>query len=257
MQYYLTNASTNKKTGPIPVSTISKLTCPSACPLKGANGCYAENYPLKGHWDKVTTGERGTDFEGFIQKVRRLPNGIWRHAQAGDLPGADNEIDDRQLQTLAAANQNRPVIAYTHKPMTPENLKSLQTAQKAGFHVNLSANKLSEIDQLAETGLSVVTVLPSVYGRMTKGKAYTETLADYKERLRDLESVTPSGIRIAVCPATYLDDVTCQSCGACAKIRPANTAIGFPAHGIRYKRIDEGVNLGATKRRHNDKETLP
>lgn len=241
MNYYLTEVSSNKKTGPIPVSTISKVTCPSACSLKNGNGCYAENFPLSGHWDKVTSGERGTDFKGFLDKVKRLPNSVWRHAQAGDLPGEDNSIDAGQLIQLADANRHRPVIAFTHKPITSENLEALREAKERGFHINLSASNMADVEPLIQTGLSVVTVLPSEYARRGKNERDKESLLDYRLRLRSLNLETSDGTKVALCPATYLD-VTCQKCKACAKPRPKNTIIGFPAHGNRAKVIDKGIS---------------
>ena len=44
-----TAKSSNKKTGPMPVSTTSSETCPTTCPFKG-NGCYAESGPLAFLW---------------------------------------------------------------------------------------------------------------------------------------------------------------------------------------------------------------
>ena len=50
--------SNNSKTGPIPVSTMGRQSCPDACPLK-RNGCYGDGGPLSWHWRKVTAGIRG------------------------------------------------------------------------------------------------------------------------------------------------------------------------------------------------------
>lgn len=70
MQAHLTKVSTNVKTGPMPVSTTSKASCPDNCSLKG-NGCYAESGPLGIHWSAVTKGNRGTDY--FLITEKRLP----------------------------------------------------------------------------------------------------------------------------------------------------------------------------------------
>ena len=59
MLVHLVRKSRNGKTGPIPVSTTSGDTCPNACPLKGS-GCYAKSGPLGMHWQKVSSGARGT-----------------------------------------------------------------------------------------------------------------------------------------------------------------------------------------------------
>ena len=82
----LTPISTNRKTGAMPVSYSTKEWCPDTCPLK-KHGCYAKHGHTGIHWRKVTAGERGTDWNTFVSKVRHLPKGgIWRHNVAGDLP---------------------------------------------------------------------------------------------------------------------------------------------------------------------------
>ena len=94
--YFLTRKSRNAKTGPIPVSTTSADTCPNDCPFRG-NGCYAEGYPLKGRWDEVTRGERGGSLEELAANIKTLPQGqLWRHNQAGDLPGNGHLINSRK-----------------------------------------------------------------------------------------------------------------------------------------------------------------
>lgn len=96
--YHLTRVSANKKTGPIPVSTTSKSTCPASCPLKG-NGCYAESGPLALHWNAVSKGGRGHDLDHFCHEIKRLPKGqLWRYGQAGDLPGDTCQVDAGALQ---------------------------------------------------------------------------------------------------------------------------------------------------------------
>ena len=86
MTVALTPISSNRKTGPMPVSYSTKEWCPDDCPLK-KHGCYAKHGHTGIHWRKVTAGERGTDWNTFTSKVRRIPKGgIWRHNVAGDLP---------------------------------------------------------------------------------------------------------------------------------------------------------------------------
>jgi hypothetical protein len=58
--FHLTLKSRNVKTGPIPVSTSTRKTCPDSCPFKN-NGCYAESGPLAIHWKAVTQGKRLTN----------------------------------------------------------------------------------------------------------------------------------------------------------------------------------------------------
>jgi hypothetical protein len=206
--------SRNRKTGPIPVSTTSADTCPSACPFLG-NGCYADSGPLAINWRDVNNGRAGTDWQGFCAAVASLPEGtFWRHNQAGDLPGSGNAIDAEQLAQLAASNSGRRGFTFTHKPMTAANAKAVQDANANGFAVNLSANNLNHADELAALGIApVAVVLPQdVDG------AVTRTLQ------------TPAGRTVSVCPATYREDVTCQSCQLCQR-QDRKSIVGFPAHG--------------------------
>jgi hypothetical protein len=239
LNFYITLSSKNKKTGGIPVATGSRETCPISCPLKD-NGCYADGGPLRIHWDKVTSGERGTDFGTFCKTIEMMPKEqLWRYGQAGDLPGVGDKISKPHMEKLVKANANRPVIAYTHKPPTVENIAILKDAVSKGFNVNLSADDLEEADELSDTGLPVVVVLPTEYGKTKK-----EGLDEYNSRITDLKFSTPAGRKIAVCPQTYLEDVTCGQCMACAKPDRNGVIIGFPAHGNRAKRIDERLQAG-------------
>jgi hypothetical protein len=213
--YYLTLRSRNAKTGSIPVSTTSADTCPDACPLKSGGGCYAEsNFHLRNHWQKVNNGARGDDWSTFASKIAALPQGqLWRHNQAGDLPGTSDEIDAVKLAELVTANQGKRGFTYTHKPMSNEpNRDAVEGANQHGFTVNLSANNLAHADELAALEIApVVAVLPSsVHG--------------------NVKLQTPAGRPVAVCPATYRDDVICKSCGLCQR-QARKIIIGFPAHG--------------------------
>jgi hypothetical protein len=218
-QVNLTLKSRNVKTGPIPVSTTTEKTCPSACPL--IRGCYAKGGPLAGVWRKVTAETYGGSWESFTTAVAQLPEGqLWRHNQAGDLPGDRETIDAVAMGQLVEANRGRRGWTYTHYDVLAnrKNLETVKAANQAGFVVNLSANNLDHADALAETGAGpVVTVLPGA----VSGKA-------------DIR--TPAGRRVVVCPATYRDDVSCASCKLCARSRAA--IVGFPVHGAA-KRLAE------------------
>lgn len=215
--YHLVDVSSNTKTGPIPVSTTSADTCPPTCPFIG-KGCYAENGHLGMHWRAVTRGKRGQAWRDFLSRIRAMPNGQrWRHNQAGDLPGKGARINRRQLLQLARAARHTAPFTYTHKPVTGRsataraNRESVRQANAMGFTINLSANNAKHADALARLGIGpVVTVLP-------------EDAAPI--------SFTPAGRRIVVCPAQTRDNVTCASCGLCARQDRNNVIIGFLAHG--------------------------
>ena len=104
MFFSFTRVSRNRKTGPMPVVTASKDTCPATCPLRGA-GCYAEHGPLALQWEKCRL-----TLDELCNRIRRLPKKqLWRYGQAGDLPASVE-----QIEKLARANGGRPVICYTH-----------------------------------------------------------------------------------------------------------------------------------------------
>lgn len=216
---HLTHASRNRKVGPIPVSTSTAATCPDACPLKAA-GCYAKGGPLAMHWRKVTEGKAGMSWQAFVDAIAALPEGtFWRHNQAGDLPGHNDLIDTVAMRALVAANHGRRGFTYTHKPVGPHhaaNTAAVRAANAAGFTVNLSADTLAEADALADLDVGpVVVVLDAPEG----------------ERV---DTVTPAGRKVATCPATYRDDVTCASCQLCQLV-DRKVIVGFPAHGAQRK----------------------
>ena len=218
MKFHLTLKSRNVKTGPIPVSTSTALTCPTSCPFNHANrgGCYAEFGPLALFWHKVTAGETGSDWSDFCDSIAALPDGqLWRHNQAGDLPGAGDTLDITAFDQLVTANQGKRGFTYTHKPLaTQAERDAIAHANASGFTVNLSANTLAHADELAALGIApVVAVVPIDQTQNT---------------------VTPAGRKVVICPATQRDDVSCASCGLCARLRDA--IVGFPAHGPGKKR---------------------
>jgi hypothetical protein len=214
--YHFTRVSGNAKTGPIPVTTSSKSTCPTNCALRG-EGCYAEYGPLALHWGMVSDGRRGESLDGICVKIRRLPKRqLWRWAQAGDLPGDGVLINAADLDKILEANAGRHGFGYTHYDATiPHNADLIKKANAAGFIISLSADSLAEADALAALNVApVACVLPM----------------DATKPLR-----TPAGRLATVCPASVRDDITCASCGICA-VPSRKAVIGFPAHGSGAKK---------------------
>jgi hypothetical protein len=228
-QIQFTRISRNSKTGPIPVTTTSEESCATDCPLKH-NGCFAEGGPLAILWRNVTARKAGLAWGAAMSEIAKLPKGsLWRHNQAGDLPGTGNDIDAAAMASLVTANKGKSGFTYTHKPVTGDSVQSIANAllvadaNEQGFTVNLSANTLAHADELAATGLGpVVVVLPSDQTRAT---------------------TTPQGRKVAICPATISDSVTCATCGLCA-LTSRKSIIGFPAHGAS-KRKASAVALAA------------
>ena len=225
--------SRNAKVGAMPVSTTSDDTCPDVCPLKAA-GCYAKAWPLGMLWQslsRTTAGElfrsggnmiKSLKWSAFCDMVAALPKGtLWRHNQAGDLPGQGDAIDTVALAQLVKANKGRRGFTYTHKPINGPhgkvNAKVIKAANARGFAVNLSADNLREADKLVDASVGpVVVVLPDT----VQGHA---------------DITTPKGRRVVVCPATYLEPVSCATCQLCQR-QERKVIVGFPAHGASKRK---------------------
>lgn len=214
MLVHLTLKSSNAKTGPIPVSTTERDSCPDDCAMRAE--CYADAGPLALHWDAVSDGRRAMTWDAFCDAIETLEAGeFWRHNQAGDLPRKGRTIDAVKLGQLVRANRGRRGFTYSHH-RDAESLEWIRHANAWGFTVNLSANDLWDADRLADTGAGpVVVVLPSTQTENT---------------------TTPAGRKVVVCPETQRDDVSCATCQLCQRQR--STIVGFPAHGTKKRVID-------------------
>lgn len=242
MNYLLTPVSSNRKTGPIAVTTNSKATCPDACPFK-ARGCYAASGVLNIHWLAVTRGinarggQAGTDFKGFLNGLNSLPVGqLTRLNQAGDLPGTNNTIDGRKLSAIVKAGKGKRFFTYTHKPVivkvkgqkrvnsrtVARNRAHIKTANQNGTVINLSGNNLKHADQLKALNIGpVVCVLPLGAPNVL---------------------FTPAGNKVVKCPAQTKEYVTCSTCKLCAQGK-RSVIVGFEAHGMAKRKVSEIVGL--------------
>ena len=226
MRYMLTMESWNQKTGPIPVSTSSKDTCPDVCPLK-ESGCYAKSGALNIHWDRLSNSKYGLSWNGFCDKVSTIPQGsIWRHNQAGDLPSQNptnrkHIISKKMMDRLIIANNGKMGFTYTHHFMGfSQNRDIVKLANNNGFTINLSANNLEHADILMGMNIGPVVVIQ-----------------DAKEGERH-DTHTPAGHRVVTCPATYMEAVTCQTCKLCARA-DRKVIVGFPAHGNAKNKVSQ------------------
>ena len=218
--YHLTPKTGNRKLGPIAVTTSSRALCPDSCPLK-KNGCYADGGPLAMHWNKVTDGSRGCSAADHADQVRKVTaDGTFiRFNQAGDLPLSTDPA--AALSILQAADSSRAAWTYTHHTDHADQVATLNATVKAT--VNLSANSLAEVDDLADQGSPVVC--------LSTDPAKVQT--------------TPAGRRVVRCPAEYTDDLTCQGCGngrpLCSR-KSRTYAIAFTPHGSSVKKAAAVAN---------------
>lgn len=214
MKIHFIRESSNRKTGPIPVTYSERDTCPESCPHYRAD-CYAEDYYTAMNWNKVPA--RGDNLSDLCEKIAALPEGqLWRHNVAGDLPGRGETVDAAALGEIVRANIGKRGFTYTHKKSADAVIWA-RHATNWGFTVNLSADDAGEADTLAAHGLPLVCIVPM----------------DTPEK-----TTTPGGLPIVVCPAQTRDDKTCADCGLCARADRA-VIVGFRAHGTRAKIADQ------------------
>jgi len=221
LRFHLTRVSSNVKTGPIPVSTSSRVTCPASCPFAG-NGCYAESGPLAIHWAAVTRGERGQPLREFMAAIAALPVGqLWRHGQAGDFPHTAGRISRRYMRAIIAANRGRNGYTYSHHSLAiGENASLIRSANRNGFTVNVSTESMAAADSAIAAGLPAVLAVPSDETRVTWQ--------------------TAAGNRVLVCPAQRSDTKTCADCKLCHK-RGRRVIIAFLAHGIGKRKVNAAI----------------
>jgi len=218
--------SDNGKTGPIAVSSTSRHTCPTSCPLAGDQGCYAEaGYRTRLHWDRLSRGESGLAAAAFIKQVAALPAGVmFRHCVAADQwpdPADPLRIDQALLLQLARATRHlRAAWSFTHFPMGPENQAAVAHAAAKGLVINASTESRSVAARLQRQAIPAVCVVPP-----------------------DAPAVFHhEGVRFVACPASRGgkggSKIQCSSGGGrfglplCAQAdRPF--VITFPAHGPR------------------------
>ena len=218
---HLTNISGNRKVGPIKVTTSEKSSCPSECGI--ADECYASGGPLAIHWNKVGEGQRGDNWDGFVNRVKRFrKNELWRHNQAGDLPQDENgKLDADKCEALADAASHTDGWTYTHyNPMDKHNFEVIQNMNSVGgLVVNLSADTMEQADTYSRLGIAPVTVV-------------------LPEDAPNMGNKTPEGLPIVVCPAQTQEDMACNICELCQK-RDRKSIVGFKAHGSRRKKLTE------------------
>ena len=222
MKFHFVKKSGNKKTGFMPVTYNSRLSCPNSCIFKN-NGCYADNYHTRLNWDKVTSGERGGTFKELLNNIKALkPGTIWRACVAGDIPSNNKgEISRTYIKGITEANKGLKGYTYTHNRLDiGENISLLKTANKKGFTVNISTETEAAADNAVLNSLPAVIVVKS-----------TETRRSW---------FTKNKNKILVCPA-QTNGINCIDCQLCQS-RPKNLIIAFLAHGNMSKLIDKILN---------------
>ena len=218
-RFHLSRVSKNKKTGPIPVTTTSRNSCPPTCAMRPA--CYGMLGPLALHWDRVSDGSRGKGWRDHLNDLLTLPFcSPLRLNQVGDLPASNGRLSRRYLVQLITAVRLRKLQAWTythHDPTKGENAALLRRAFRSGLTVNVSTESVEAADRAIAADLPATITVPSTEQRTTWR--------------------TPDGNLVMVCPAQRRE-TDCSQCMLCHK-RGKRVVIAFTAHGTRKATADQ------------------
>lgn len=140
------------------------------------------------------------------------------------LPVSEGGADTIDVEYFLAVHKAVPrggqSWVYTH--FTPSSLPDYNP--EVGTVINFSTDSLQEAATMARSGKPTVVTLPEQY-KVVKNSVF-------------------DGIRIVQCPAEYLDQVTCETCGGkqalCAR-RDRDYVIAFTAHGSSKKLVGTGT----------------
>jgi len=218
IRVHITKKSSNVKTGSIPVTTTERKSCPATCPFNDGS-CYGmSGFHLRMHWEKVSKGERGTDWQGLCDFVESLPTQqVWRHNQAGDLPHNEGFINRELINQLVDSNTGKRGYTYTHHSNCAHNISILKYSNKRGFTINKSCETLEQVDNIMSIGLPAVVVIPSD---------------------QEPPKTTPQGRPIKVCPAQTQQGMTCKDCKLCS-VSNRRCAVAFLTHGTQAKKANK------------------
>ena len=213
-RFHLSLKSSNKKTGPISVTTNPKNSCSPVCPFLINGGCYAMSGPLNLHWQALSDKKRGVPFKDHIKALESLPVGQKvRLCQAGDLAHNNGKISRTYVRKITKALANKKAWTYTHHDLLKgENASLVKFANNNGLTVNISTESETKADQLIKSGFKVAMACNS-----------DEPRTSWK---------TAENNRVLVCPAVTdkTATVNCGNCMLCHE-RPNKLIIAFPAHG--------------------------
>lgn len=218
--------SGNRKTGRIPVTYRPATTCPGDCPfLPGGTtgGCYgtgrlfasARRYSTSVSVEEATWKVR----LGMEPGARLL-----RDRVVGDVVTPEGTLDRGYIAGIAQVALDNALTAfgYTHA-WRRFTLSDLAWLRKSGYVMNCSTETPGAAATALLTRLPVVIVNDDVdEGSMIGDK------------------------RVITCPAEVRDDVTCASCGLCAK-SDRQVIIRFTTHGTAVAKARLAVEAETAK----------
>ena len=206
--------SGNTKTGVMPVTYRPVTTCPTTCAFlpksQGGNGgCYGTGriFALANVATDMTDADAARKLADAPRSAKYL-----RDRVVGDVVTDDGKFDLDYVQSIARAAATADLIAYgyTH-------------AWRLAHPIDVLAMSLSSYVMNASCETE-----QDVHDAVRKGFPVTIAGDDWTE------GQMIAGKRVVTCPAQTRTDVTCSSCGLCAK--PHRKAlVRFKIHGAAKK----------------------
>jgi hypothetical protein len=232
---HVTPQSGNAKTGNIPVTYRPMTTCANDCAflpkdyaeqlvaaglrspdIPSEGGCYGTGR-IFGMARKfaatITAGEVRAKLARAARSARFL-----RDRVVGDILTESGTIDHGYIATIAKLAREAHLIpfGYTHawRGMTSDDVAQIRAT---GYIMNASCETRDDVRAAVDLGMPVTIASDIVAdGEMIAGK------------------------RVVTCPAQTREDVTCASCGLCARGERA-AVVRFQIHGTARKRAASAV----------------
>lgn len=207
--------SSNTKTGNIPVTYLGRETCPSSCPFL-LNGCYGDGriFALA---HKLARALSLSEARAILAKRDKSAKYL-RDRVVGDLVTATGKFNIRHVRDIARLAREHALVpfGYTHawRTMTRQDVTDVKAA---GYVLNASCETLDDVRQAIEIGMPTV---------ITNDDVREGSIVD--------------GMRVITCPAQTRDNVSCATCGLCAK-PDRKVVIRFLVHGPSKVRARSAV----------------
>lgn len=212
-------AKGNTKTGPIPTTSRPMTTCPADCPFlpTGNGGCYGTGRIFHNAAKKATVRTIADVVKQVNAETPRAAKYL-RDRVVGDVLGEDGRLDTEYIHNIAEVGRQTglTVFGYTHawKQFSPADVAFIKSE---GYVMNASTESAADVQRAIDLGMPVVIV---------------------NDDREDGDMI--AGRRIVTCPAELREDVTCASCGLCAKAN-RTVLIRFNTHGTAVAKARRAI----------------
>lgn len=208
--------SGNTKTGPIPVTYRDMdATCPRDCAFFN-NGCYGDGRikGLASRYSRTFT----LDHARSVLAKRKTSAKYLRDRVVGDLLTAGGRFDMPYVRAIArlAREHALTVFGYTHAWRMLDK-RAVSSISASGYVLNASCETVADVRMAISLGMPTVITNDDVP-----------------------EGMMIDGRRVVTCPAQTRDNVTCASCGLCAKPE-RKSVVRFLVHGPSKNRARKAI----------------